>query len=82
MAAVRYIFLFLLGLLGIWWLRRKFDAGAARPRKDNPAAQPPAEPERITACAQCGLHVPESEGVMDGEHFYCSDAHRRLGPRA
>lgn len=76
------ILLFLLGILAIWFLRRKYDGGASRPRGGNPAPQPPAEPERITACAQCGLHVPESEGVMEGGHFYCSDAHRQLGPRA
>ena len=79
---MRYIFLFLLGLFGIWWLRRKFDDGASRPRNGAPAAQAPAEPERMVACAQCGLHVPESEGVAEGGHYYCSDAHRRLGPHA
>ncbi|WP_346288994.1 PP0621 family protein, partial [Zoogloea sp.] len=43
-----------------------------------------AEPafEQMVACAHCGLHVPESEGLKGGGQFYCSDEHRRLGPRA
>lgn len=36
-------------------------------------------PERMLACRQCGLHVPESEGVHRGEAFYCCDAHARGG---
>jgi uncharacterized protein len=38
------------------------------------------EIEQMVACAHCGLHVPESEGVRAGG-FFCSEEHRRLGPR-
>jgi hypothetical protein len=52
------------------------DAGAApeAPRKMLDA-------EQMVACAHCGLHVPESEGVRGNGAFYCSDEHRRLGVR-
>nr|WP_281357684.1 PP0621 family protein [Aromatoleum diolicum] len=40
-----------------------------------------AEPERMLGCEHCGLHVPESEGVRDGDAFFCCDEHRRLGAR-
>lgn len=40
--------------------------------------------EQIRACALCGLHVPESEGVRAGDRFYCCEAHRQQadGPDA
>jgi uncharacterized protein len=34
--------------------------------------------EDMVRCAQCGLHLPRSEGVASGDHFYCSPDHRRL----
>ncbi|MDR3214121.1 MAG: hypothetical protein LBT71_09450 [Azoarcus sp.] len=37
----------------------------------------PAKTERILACAMCGVHVPESEGVSTADKFFCCDAHRR-----
>lgn len=32
--------------------------------------------ESMVACRVCGLNVPRSEAVVDGEHSYCSEAHR------
>lgn len=82
MLFVRYIFLFILGLFGIWWLRRKVGGDQRASREQDAKQTRLHEPERITACAHCGLHVPESEGVIDGGYFYCSQAHRALGPKA
>lgn len=72
------LLLFLLVLFGIWWLRRKFA------RDDRPEPPPRAREravEAMRACAHCGVHVPESEALIDGAHAFCSDQHRRLGPR-
>lgn len=33
-------------------------------------------PERMVQCAQCGLHLPASEGRFAKGKVYCSDAHR------
>ncbi|MDR0717609.1 MAG: hypothetical protein LBF50_09370 [Azoarcus sp.] len=35
------------------------------------------EAERMRACAFCGVHVPESEGVRAAGAFFCCDEHRR-----
>lgn len=46
------------------------------------AARRPAEPDKrelILACAHCGVYVPTSDAIMDGEQAYCSQEHRRLG---
>lgn len=32
--------------------------------------------EKVVRCARCGVHVPESEAVREGDRFYCSPAHR------
>jgi len=37
-----------------------------------------AAPERMLACAVCGVHVPESEGVHTSEGFFCCEEHRLL----
>ena len=31
--------------------------------------------ERMVACAQCGLHIPQSEALMRAGQPYCSPAH-------
>ena len=31
--------------------------------------------ERMLACAQCGLHIPQSEALMRAGQPYCSPAH-------
>lgn len=40
---------------------------------------PPAE--AMVACAQCGVNLPEGESLRSGEHRYCCEEHRVLGPR-
>ncbi|MDR2209658.1 MAG: hypothetical protein LBE22_12030 [Azoarcus sp.] len=36
-----------------------------------------AEAERMLACAVCGVHVPESEGVKAAGKFFCCEAHSK-----
>ena len=33
-------------------------------------------PEPIVRCARCGVHLPASEAVHDGQTVFCSAAHR------
>lgn len=81
---MRNLLIFVLILAGIWWIRRAL----SKPRSD--ASQPGqatgregGAPERMVACAHCGIHVPESESVQgSGGAFYCCDEHRRLGSDA
>ncbi|MDA8383230.1 MAG: PP0621 family protein [Betaproteobacteria bacterium] len=37
-----------------------------------------AEPEDMVRCAQCGVHLPRSEGILSRGEFFCCDAHRKL----
>jgi uncharacterized protein len=79
---VRNLLIFLLVLVGIYWLRRQFkppaDRGGQGPA--DPGARPGASAERMVECAHCGLHIPESEALIGGGEPYCCEAHRREGP--
>ncbi len=81
---MRQILLFLAFLFGIWWLRRKFGDDKRSPDNDKTRVAPPTRklPEKISPCAHCGVLVPESEGVLVGERFYCCEAHKRLAERS
>ena len=90
---MRNLLLFVLFLIGLFYARRALrrmggdgdsaaGEGSGTPsggRREREASMP--EIEQMVACAHCGLHVPESEGVRGGGEFYCSDEHRRLGAR-
>ncbi len=47
--------------------------GAAQGRPGRSAAG-----EAMVRCDRCGLNVPRSEAVADGDLWYCSEDHRRL----
>ncbi|MCM5570700.1 hypothetical protein M6I34_09285 [Burkholderiaceae bacterium FT117] len=62
---------------GVWSLVR------VSQRKSEQARQAAARrgPEKIVACAHCGVHLPASEAVRgDGEDYCCAE-HRDAGPR-
>ncbi|MDR2165651.1 MAG: hypothetical protein LBO79_08585 [Zoogloeaceae bacterium] len=70
-------YLFLLVLLWLAWRGwRQMKRLAARPSAV-------VTEEWVVACAHCGVHAPRRETIDDdaGRH-YCSEAHRRLGPRS
>jgi len=71
-------YLLLLGLIAVvWWVWSK--------RKAADASAPPQSPpvaEKMVSCAHCGVYLPESDSVVDGEAAYCSEAHRALGRSA
>lgn len=69
---LKYLLLLLLAAF-VWWTWQK----RAAPRADAPRAEPP--PERMVACAQCGVLMPESDSLADGGEHYCCEAHRRAG---
>lgn len=71
---LKYLLLFLLGLVVWWaWKKRPADPGAG----ERSAAAPVAE--RMVRCAHCGVHLPESDAVSDGQRHFCNEAHRRAG---
>lgn len=81
---MRTLLILILVLAGIWWLRRVLGRSRSDARPKGDAAPPGgAVPERMVACAHCGVHVPESESVRGSrDEFYCCDEHRRLGSGA
>ena len=88
---MRNLALFILFLIGLFYARRVLRGGLGqggrKPEGKAPedASVPPRadvqEIEQMVPCAHCGLHVPESEGVRGAGGFFCSEEHRRLGPR-
>lgn len=72
-------YLLLLGLVAaIWWVWSKRKAAA-----DAPGVRPTSrDAEKMVNCAHCGVYLPESDSVSDGEQAYCCEAHRALGSSA
>jgi uncharacterized protein len=71
------ILLIVLALFVLVWLLR----GVLLTRKrDGSRAQEKLTGELVT-CAQCGVHLPRAEARSAGGRSYCSEEHRRLGPR-
>ena len=33
------------------------------------------EPQSIVRCAECGIHLPQSEAYYDGKDTFCSEGH-------
>jgi uncharacterized protein len=63
-----------LGLVLVYVLFKAHKRKAAR--RDRPAGG--ATGEDMVRCAQCGVHLPRSESLVNGELFYCTPEHRRL----
>ena len=55
-----------------------FIRSLGRPKRGSTPRSRPAE--EMVACAQCGVHLPASESLRSGEHSYCCEEHRVLGP--
>jgi uncharacterized protein len=71
---MKYLIVLVVVVALLWWL-------LARPRKVSGRAGKSATPTiTFVACAHCGVHLPGSDALMDGEKAYCSEAHRRAGP--
>jgi uncharacterized protein len=54
----------------IYLLIRAFRGKTPPAREKNPAT------EDMVRCERCGLHLPRSESVESGGHFYCGIEHR------
>ncbi|MDR2240250.1 MAG: hypothetical protein LBE33_07405 [Zoogloeaceae bacterium] len=70
----KLILLLFLGLLAYLALKG-FRRAAPRSGKE----RQPRSPERMVACAHCGVHLPESEAIEGEDGQFCSEEHRRLG---
>ena len=43
------------------------------------SSQKSAAPEMMVTCAHCGVHMPQSDSVVEGGVHFCSEAHRQAG---
>lgn len=75
---MKTILLIIAVLLIYWffWGRQRGESADAPAEKSTP----PGNPEKMVVCAQCKLHVPESECVSADGRQYCCEEHRQLGP--
>jgi len=72
----RRLFWFLLAIAA-WLLFRHLKKKAAA--QGTPAAAPESEKavENMVACQRCGLLLPESESVRQGDAHFCCEEHLR-----
>jgi uncharacterized protein len=77
---LKYLLILIVVVAVVWWLTRLRDR-VPPPRGGRPAAGADDKPALMVRCEHCGLHLPRDEALPGAEAgFYCSDAHRRLGP--
>ncbi|SFU61205.1 uncharacterized protein SAMN05216339_10573 [Nitrosomonas eutropha] len=68
----KWVILITLGFL-VFWLLKPF-----RRKQKHSVDTTPGAIEDMVRCMYCGVHLPESEGVVgDGQHFCCVE-HRQL----
>lgn len=75
------VLLFLLVLiLGVIAIRNKFGKKADTPKVGDELARRDRldATEAMHRCAHCGVYVPASESITDGDAHYCSEQHRSL----
>ena len=60
----------------VWMVRRALSA----PPADGQSRASESHGD-LVACAHCGVNLPRSEARSEAGRHYCSEEHRRLGPR-
>jgi len=76
----RLIFIAVIVFAVVWLLKRAV-AGPPSERGEGDAGNAGAPQGELVTCAHCALNLPRAEARDAGGRFYCSDEHRRLGPR-
>jgi uncharacterized protein len=70
-------YLLWLGVIAaVWWVWSKRQEA----RNIHPTQDTNRETESMVRCAHCGVYLPASDSVSDGEQAYCCAAHRASGP--
>ena len=65
------IIIILIGLRLVLTIVKRALASRHKPPADKPSVA------HMVVCAHCGVHVPESEAIRDGNKLYCSEEHRK-----
>jgi len=66
------LLLLILVIVAAWWLAKGFRRKDAARDASEPA------PEQMVTCGHCGLYLPRSEAIREGDRFFCCAEHRRL----
>ncbi|MES2942262.1 MAG: PP0621 family protein [Pseudomonadota bacterium] len=76
---MKYLLMFGLLLLCLWFLRNKLQGGSSRTAAKKPPdpARQAQLPTEMVACAVCHVHLPRSEALVGPNGLYCSAAHRQ-----
>jgi len=66
-------YLLLIALVAvIWWVvKNRSGRPMQRPSKTS------AAPEMMVICAHCGVHLPQSDSIVENGLNFCSEAHRQ-----
>lgn len=66
----------------VYALLRNYQRAIARQQDQTPTSDKPAAgAEDMVRCERCGVHLPRSEGFLSEGRYFCTDDHRKLGPR-
>jgi uncharacterized protein len=78
------IFRGLLLLAAVWLavvVARQLYRSYQRQRMNRPQTPARPLPTRVVRCQQCGVHIPETEAIANGDRYFCSN-HCRSKHRA
>ena len=73
MSRIVFFVLLALAIYLVWRLVQK--KHLPPPGSDSGVARLP-----MVSCATCGLHVPREEALIQNEHYFCCEEHRRAMP--
>ena len=66
----------------VYALLRNYQRAISRQQDQTSTSdQPRAVAEDMVRCDRCGVHLPRSEGFLSQGRYFCTDDHRKLGPR-
>lgn len=74
---MKYLLVLLVVGGGLWWLLGR---GPGRRARDGRPADA-GKPVEMVACAHCGVHLPRLDALAVDDLFFCSEPHRKSGPR-
>ena len=73
---MKYLIWLLIVFAVVTWIKR-LKAGFSNVHRDSRNSSGPRIAEAMQQCARCGMHIPASEAVIDGNGaIFCSDEHR------
>lgn len=55
-------------------IRQRNREATQKPESKNPSD---VDPQSMVRCAECGIHLPQSEAFYDGKDTFCSEGHMR-----